>query len=134
MFGGGVASSALTSFRTKWSCPNGTIRATPPSQLSRRGDRAYVKDGMALPPQQISISKVELNRQEKGLEIPAGEEGVCDHALVREDADATSIALIVDRAWGEPPTWMHPVVGMGRYLGWFKLTRLPPALAFIITG
>ena len=25
------------------------------------------------------------------------EEGVCDHALVREDADATSIALIVDR-------------------------------------
>ncbi|MFG6442096.1 adenosylcobinamide-phosphate synthase CbiB [Roseateles sp. LKC17W] len=40
------------------------------------------------------------------------------------------IALLVDRL-GEPPAWMHPVVGMGRYLGLFKLTRLPPALAFI---
>jgi len=40
------------------------------------------------------------------------------------------VALLVDRL-GEPPSWAHPVVGMGRYLGWFKLTRLPPALAFI---
>ena len=35
------------------------------------------------------------------------------------------------RAFGEPPSWMHPVVGMGRYLGLFKLSRLPPAVAFI---
>lgn len=42
-----------------------------------------------------------------------------------------SIALLIDRAFGEPPSWMHPVVGMGRYLGLFKLTKLPPALAFI---
>jgi adenosylcobinamide-phosphate synthase len=40
------------------------------------------------------------------------------------------VALLVDRL-GEPPSWMHPVVGMGRYLGWFKLTKLPPALGFI---
>jgi len=40
------------------------------------------------------------------------------------------VALLVDRL-GEPPGWMHPVVGMGRYLGLFKLTKLPPALAFI---
>ncbi|MCE4557031.1 adenosylcobinamide-phosphate synthase CbiB [Roseateles cellulosilyticus] len=40
------------------------------------------------------------------------------------------VALSVDRLWGEPPAWAHPVVAMGRYLGWFKLTRLPPALAF----
>lgn len=40
------------------------------------------------------------------------------------------VALLVDRL-GEPPTWAHPVVGMGRYLGWFKLTKLPPVLAFI---
>lgn len=43
---------------------------------------------------------------------------------------AILVALLVDRL-GEPPGWMHPVVGMGRYLGWFKLTKLPPPLAFI---
>src|SRR6478609_6066326 len=43
---------------------------------------------------------------------------------------AMGIALLVDRL-GEPPSWAHPVVGMGRYLGWFKLTKLPPALGFI---
>jgi len=39
------------------------------------------------------------------------------------------IAVLVDR-WGEPPAWMHPVVGMGRYLGLFKLTKLKPAAGF----
>ncbi|RTL33022.1 MAG: cobalamin biosynthesis protein CobD [Burkholderiales bacterium] len=42
-----------------------------------------------------------------------------------------AVALLVDRRWGEPPTWAHPVVGMGRYLGLFRLTRQPPALAFL---
>ncbi|MBV8034681.1 adenosylcobinamide-phosphate synthase CbiB [Roseateles sp.] len=46
-------------------------------------------------------------------------------------AIAIGVALLVDRALGEPPTWAHPVVGMGRYLGLFRLTHLPPALAFI---
>jgi adenosylcobinamide-phosphate synthase len=43
---------------------------------------------------------------------------------------AMGVALLVDRL-GEPPAWMHPVVGIGRYLGLFKLTKLPPAAAFI---
>ncbi|MDG0833258.1 cobalamin biosynthesis protein CobD [Pelomonas saccharophila] len=43
---------------------------------------------------------------------------------------AMAVALLVDRL-GEPPAWAHPVVGMGRYLGLFRLTRLPPALGFI---
>ena len=42
---------------------------------------------------------------------------------------AIAVALAVDRL-GEPPAWAHPVVGMGRYLGLFKLTKLPPVLAF----
>lgn len=42
-----------------------------------------------------------------------------------------AIALGVDRRWGEPPTWAHPVVGMGRYLGLFELTRLPAVFAFV---
>lgn len=46
---------------------------------------------------------------------------------------ALVVALLVDRL-GEPPTWMHPVVGMGRYLGWFKLTRLPAPLAVVAGG
>ncbi len=43
---------------------------------------------------------------------------------------AMAVALGVDRL-GEPPAWMHPVVGMGRYLGLFKLTKLPAALGFV---
>ena len=43
---------------------------------------------------------------------------------------AMGAALLVDRL-GEPPAWAHPVVGMGRYLGLFRLTRLPPAAGFI---
>ena len=31
---------------------------------------------------------------------------------------AILIALAVDRLWGEPPARFHPVVAMGRYLGW----------------
>ncbi|MFG6415590.1 adenosylcobinamide-phosphate synthase CbiB [Roseateles sp. DC23W] len=42
---------------------------------------------------------------------------------------AVMVALLVDRL-GEPPGWMHPVVGMGRFLGWFRLTGLPAAAAF----
>ncbi|HUG25480.1 adenosylcobinamide-phosphate synthase CbiB [Piscinibacter sp.] len=47
-------------------------------------------------------------------------------------ASAVPLALVIDRAFGEPPAWAHPVVAMGRCLGpvgpW--LTSLPPALAF----
>lgn len=42
---------------------------------------------------------------------------------------AVCMALLVDRL-GEPPTWAHPVVGMGRFLGLFRLTRLKPAAGF----
>lgn len=30
---------------------------------------------------------------------------------------AVLVALLVDRLWGEPPTWLHPVVYMGKALG-----------------
>jgi adenosylcobinamide-phosphate synthase len=33
-------------------------------------------------------------------------------------ATAVLIALGIDRFWGEPPVRWHPVVWMGRYLGW----------------
>ncbi|CAN7662454.1 adenosylcobinamide-phosphate synthase CbiB [Pseudorhodoferax sp. LjRoot39] len=46
-------------------------------------------------------------------------------------AAALWIALLVDRLWGEPPAALHPVVAMGRYLGWAG-RRLPqtPRAAF----
>ena len=36
------------------------------------------------------------------------------HALAA--ALAVPVALLIDRLWGEPPVWMHPVVAMGRLL------------------
>ncbi|MDY0747904.1 adenosylcobinamide-phosphate synthase CbiB [Paucibacter sp. R3-3] len=46
---------------------------------------------------------------------------------------AMLFALAVDRLFGEPPAWLHPVVGMGRYLGTVgrHLHALSPAAAFI---
>jgi adenosylcobinamide-phosphate synthase len=47
-------------------------------------------------------------------------------------AGALCGALLVDRAVGEPPVWMHPVVLMGRYLGALgpPMTRWKPIAAF----
>jgi len=47
---------------------------------------------------------------------------------------ALLVALAVDRLWGEPPARWHPVVWMGRYLGWAGQRIAPtpveaPALA-----
>lgn len=46
---------------------------------------------------------------------------------------AVPVALAIDRCWGEPPAWAHPVVAMGRYLGAIgpRLTALPPRFAFV---
>ncbi len=42
------------------------------------------------------------------------------------------LALFMDVIWGEPPAWVHPVVGMGKYLSWWGqlLPGLRPSLAF----
>ncbi|KQP22855.1 adenosylcobinamide-phosphate synthase CbiB [Pseudorhodoferax sp. Leaf267] len=46
-------------------------------------------------------------------------------------AAALWIALLVDRLWGEPPAALHPVVAMGRYLGWAgRRLPQPPRAAF----
>lgn len=46
---------------------------------------------------------------------------------------AMAVALLIDRRWGEPPAWAHPVVAMGRYLGWLgpRLTTWASPWAFM---
>ena len=46
---------------------------------------------------------------------------------------AVGVALALDRALGEPPVRVHPVVAMGHYLRWIgrPLTGWPPAAAFV---
>jgi adenosylcobinamide-phosphate synthase len=56
--------------------------------------------------------------------------------LFGRTADGMSVvlAMLVDRWLGEPPSHLHPVVWMGRYLGWAgqRLPQRPPAAAFIL--
>jgi len=40
---------------------------------------------------------------------------------------AVLVALLLDRLWGEPPLWLHPVVLMGKLLGWAGKTIAPCA-------
>jgi len=46
---------------------------------------------------------------------------------------AVAVALAIDRRWGEPPAWAHPVVAMGRYLGLLgpRLITWSPPWAFM---
>ena len=48
-------------------------------------------------------------------------------------AAVIALALLIDGRWGEPPSWAHPVVGIGRYLSLFgkRLCGLPAGLAWL---
>ncbi|MHB8817155.1 MAG: adenosylcobinamide-phosphate synthase CbiB [Steroidobacteraceae bacterium] len=47
---------------------------------------------------------------------------------------AIVVAMLIDRWLGEPPPGLHPVVWMGRYLGWIgqRLTACRPGVAFTL--
>ncbi|HEV2441702.1 MAG TPA: adenosylcobinamide-phosphate synthase CbiB [Steroidobacteraceae bacterium] len=47
---------------------------------------------------------------------------------------AIVLAMLIDRWLGEPPRGLHPVVWMGRYLGWIgkRLTACRPGVAFTL--
>ena len=38
---------------------------------------------------------------------------------------AILVALLIDKLWGEPPVWMHPVVYIGKLLGWLGQKLAP---------
>jgi adenosylcobinamide-phosphate synthase len=46
------------------------------------------------------------------------------------------VALLIDRCWGEPPRFIHPVVWMGNYLKRMgqSLPQREPACAFVLGG
>jgi adenosylcobinamide-phosphate synthase len=48
-------------------------------------------------------------------------------------AAALLLALLIDALWGEPPAWLHPVVGMGKYLACWQdvLPSLRPVSACV---
>ncbi|MBB5049004.1 PAS domain S-box-containing protein [Rhodopseudomonas rhenobacensis] len=66
----GVADGGMEVVRVDRSGPNGAIRNVPANELSRRGDRDYFIEGTKLAPNQVHISRVELNKKVSGLEIP----------------------------------------------------------------
>ena len=66
----GAADGGMELVRVDRMGPDGAIRIVPSSGLTRRGDRDYFKEGIVLPPNYVHISKVELNKNDKGLEVP----------------------------------------------------------------
>jgi len=66
----GIADGGMELVRVDRLGPNGAIRIVPTSGLTRRGDRPYFKEGIGLPPNSVHVSKVELNKNDKGLEVP----------------------------------------------------------------
>ncbi|MFT4278571.1 MAG: PAS domain S-box protein [Rhodopseudomonas sp.] len=73
--------------------PNGSIRAVAPSELSRRGDRAYFKDAMALPPKRVAMSKVELNNSTPTPDQPRVP--TVRTMVPIDDADGTRLGILV---------------------------------------
>ncbi|HEY0329564.1 MAG TPA: PAS domain S-box protein [Rhodopseudomonas sp.] len=66
----GIADGGMEVVRVDRSGPNGAIRIVPANELSRRGDRDYFIEGSKLAPNQVHISRVELNKKVDGLELP----------------------------------------------------------------
>ncbi|NEW94625.1 PAS domain S-box protein [Rhodopseudomonas sp. BR0M22] len=73
--------------------PNGSIRAVAPSELSRRGDRAYFKEAMALPPKRVAMSKVELNNSTPTPDQPRVP--TVRTMVPIDDADGTRLGILV---------------------------------------
>ncbi|ABD86117.1 PAS domain S-box protein [Rhodopseudomonas palustris] len=66
----GVADGGMEIVRVDRTGPNGAIRIVPDDELTRRGDRDYFLQGIKIGPNQIHISRVELNKKATGLELP----------------------------------------------------------------
>jgi len=61
-------------------------------------------------------------------------ESAMPHRCPGGGAMSVLLAMALDRLFGEPPSHLHPVVWIGRYLDWAGrgLTALPPRRAFVV--
>src|SRR6267154_1289201 len=66
----GVADGGREIVRVDRSGPGGAIRVVPDAELQAKGDRGYVQHAIALPPGEVDISPVELNREQGAIETP----------------------------------------------------------------
>jgi PAS domain S-box-containing protein len=66
----GVDDDGMEIIRVDRSGPAGAIRIVPSGELKPRGDRDYFKEGVATPPNKVSILQVQLNRTSTGIEDP----------------------------------------------------------------
>src|ERR1700730_9224935 len=66
----GVADGGREIVRVDRSGPGGAIRVVPDAELQAKGDNGYVQHAIALPPGEVDISPVELNRAQGVIEPP----------------------------------------------------------------
>ena len=90
----GAADGGMELVRVDRLGPDGAIRIVPTSGLTRRGDRAYFKEGVQLPPNYVHISKVELNKNDKGLEVPHAPTIRASAPLYGSDGKAFAVLVI----------------------------------------
>jgi hypothetical protein len=66
----GIADSGRELVRVDRSGPGGAIRVVPDNELQRKSDRDYFKASIALPPDGIYVSQINLNQENGAFEIP----------------------------------------------------------------
>jgi PAS domain S-box-containing protein len=66
----GIADGGREIVRVDRSGPGGAIRVVPFNELQRKGDRDYFKAAVALPPDGVYVSPINLNQENGAFEIP----------------------------------------------------------------
>ncbi len=66
----GIENGGREMVRADRSGPNRTIRLVPDSELQQKGDRAYFRETISLPANQIYVSAIDLNQENGVIETP----------------------------------------------------------------
>ena len=66
----GVADNGREIVRVDRSGPDGSIRIAEGDQLQQKGDRAYFKAAVSLPPDDVYVSPIDLNREHGAVAMP----------------------------------------------------------------
>jgi PAS domain-containing protein len=66
----GVADGGREILRVDRQVPGGPIRIVPDGELQQKGDRPYFQTTLALPPGEVYVSSVDLNREHGTIDVP----------------------------------------------------------------